>query len=144
MSSSPLLKNPVRVLVIEDNEDDRELLLRQLTKSKMAEQVKFIPDGREALDFLLHDSRTLAKQLMVIFLDLKLPGLGGIEVLRQIRGTSHICNIPVVVMTSSQDPADLEQCVALKVDNYVEKPVTFSAFAKAMADVFHSPKTPSK
>lgn len=131
----------MRVLVIEDNEDDRELLLRQLTKSKMAEQVKFIADGREALDFLLQDKGGLVESLMVIFLDLKLPGVGGLEVLRRIRQTSHLRSIPVVVMTSSQDPADLEQCTALRVDNYVEKPVTFSAFSKAMADVFHSPKT---
>ena len=131
--------NPIRVLVIEDNLDDRELLLRQLRKAEIAEQVKFISDGSEALEFIQKHSAELAAHIMVIFLDLKLPGLGGLEVLKGIRTRSELAPIPVVVMTSSNNPEDMAACRALKVANYVEKPVTFSSFSKAMADVFHRP-----
>jgi two-component system response regulator len=131
----------VRVLVIEDNPDDRELLLRQLRKSGMNSHVKFISDGQEALDFLTSDrAGTLAQELIAILLDLRLPSLSGIEFLRRIRQGEHFQAVPVIVMTSSNDPKDLEECRRLKVTNYVSKPVTFTSFSKAVADVFHLPK----
>lgn len=133
---SPLL----RVLVIEDNEDDEELLKRQLIKSGMIEHVKFIRDGKEAWDFLYQDSKKLSETIMVIFLDLKLPGLGGLDLLGKLRNDSHLRRIPISVMTSSNDPQDLNRCTELDVDNYIEKPVTFSSFSKAIADVFHTPQ----
>jgi two-component system response regulator len=136
MSKSP---NPIRVLVIEDNPDDRDLLLRQLQKAEIAEQVKFISDGIEALEFIQRHSTELAAHIMVIFLDLKLPGLGGLEVLKNIRTSPKLAAIPVIVMTSSTNPADMAACRALKVANYVEKPINFGSFSKAMADIFHRP-----
>jgi len=129
-------ENVVRVLVIEDNPDDRELLLRQLQKGGMASHVKFISDGQEAFDFL---SKFNASELVAIFLDLKLPSLGGLDLLRLIRSQESTLSIPVIVMTSSNDPKDLEECHQLKVANYVSKPVTFDSFTKAVADVFHRP-----
>lgn len=141
MLNTKATDSPVRVLVIEDNADDRELLLRQLRKSGMDNHVKFISDGQQALDFL-RSPRTpsLAEELIAIFLDLKLPAIGGIELLRQLRAWDHLQAIPVIVMTSSNDPLDLEECRRLKVVNYVSKPVNFSTFSKAVADVFHLPK----
>jgi len=127
----------VRVLVIEDNPEDRELLQRQLRKSGLAEGICFISDGKEALKFIADNSVVLGENLMVIFLDLKLPGLDGLELLRKIRKNPESAAIPVIVMTSSQRPSDLEECRKLKTANYVEKPVTFASFSKAMADVFH-------
>jgi CheY-like chemotaxis protein len=129
----------VRVLVVEDNADDRELLLRQLRKSGMDSHVKFISDGKEALDFLSRPGEP-AEELIAIFLDLRLPSLSGIELLRRLRGQGPLQDVPVIVMTSSIDPNDLEECRRLKVTNYVSKPVTFTSFSKAVADVFHLPR----
>jgi len=135
----------VRVLVIEDDPDDRELLRHQLRKSGMDSHVKFISDGKEAHDFLtgIGNSR-LAEELIAIFLDLKLPSLGGLELLRRLRIREDFQSIPVIVMTSSNDPKDIEECRKLKVTNYVSKPITFTVFSKAVADVFHLPKTDVK
>jgi len=131
----------VRVLVVEDNADDRELLLRQLRKSGMDTHVKFISNGQEALDFLSRPGESfVADELIAIFLDLRLPSLSGIELLRRLRRQEHLQEIPVIVMTSSNDPNDLEECRRLKVTNYVSKPVTFTSFSKAVADVFHLPR----
>jgi two-component system response regulator len=130
----------VRVLVIEDNADDRELLLRQLSKSGMDQHVKFISDGREALDYLTGPSAaSLADNLIAILLDLQLPSLSGLELLRRLRSRQDLKEMPVIVMTSSNKPEDLDECRQLKVLNYVSKPVTFSSFSKAVADVFHLP-----
>jgi len=140
MSANPP-ESLVRVLVIEDNPDDRELLLRQLRKSGMDTHVKFISNGQEALDFLTQPRPvSLAEELIAIFLDLKLPGLGGLELLRRLRNRAGLDDIPVIVMTSSNNPDDLEECRRLKVTNYVSKPVTFTSFSKAVADVFHLPR----
>jgi len=126
--------------VVEDNADDRDLLLRQLRKSGMDSHVKFISNGQEALDFLIGPRiSTLPEELIAIFLDLKLPALSGLELLRRLRLRSEFQRLPVIVMTSSNDPKDLEECSRLKVTNYVSKPVTFTSFSKAVADVFHLP-----
>ena len=140
MASSNPADQPVRVLVIEDNPDDRELLLRQLQKSGMDNHVKFISNGQEALHFLTEPhAPPLAESLIAIFLDLKLPVIGGLELLRHLRSQVELKNMPVIVMTASSDPKDLAECSRLNVTNYVSKPVTFTSFSKAVADVFHLP-----
>jgi CheY-like chemotaxis protein len=132
--------NSVRVVVIEDNADDRELLLRQLRKSGMDSHVKFIANGQEALDFLTNPkSPFIVEELIAIFLDLKLPSLNGLELLRRLRAHEKLKNLPVIVMTSSNDPKDVEECRRLKVTSYVAKPISFTTFSKAVADVFHLP-----
>jgi len=144
MGNVNLRDNLVRVLVVEDNPDDRELLLYQLRKSGMDNHVKFISDGKEALEFLISPTFSpLAEELIAIFLDLKLPSLSGLELLRRLRIHNNFQNIPVIVMTSSNNPKDIEECKRLKVTNYVSKPVTFTSFSKAVADVFHLPKKAS-
>lgn len=130
----------VRVIVIEDNEDDRILLLRQLRSAQMSEFVKFIQDGREAIDYLSTHAATLGESLMVVFLDLRLPSINGIEVLKKLREISDVAHVPVIVMTSSNNPSDLEQCQQLKVSKWVEKPITFATFSKSIADIFHPPR----
>ena len=142
MGESSSGENPVRVLVIEDNEADRELLQRQLRKSGMDQQVLFISDGHEALDFLTGpQAPTVAESLIAILLDLHLPGVSGLDLLRKVREHDGLRATPVIVMTSSTDPRDLEECRKLKVLNYVSKPVTFTAFSKAVASVFHLPES---
>jgi CheY-like chemotaxis protein len=132
---------PVKVLVIEDNPDDRELLMRQLRKSGLGDHVKFISDGTEALDFLTGPEAPQPEDLVVILLDLRLPSLSGLELLRRLRSRPQFQSLPVTVMTSSNDPKDLEECRRLNVVHYVNKPVTFDSFSKAVADVFHPPKS---
>jgi len=131
---------PVKVLVIEDNADDRELLLRQLRKSGLGEHVKFISDGKEALDLLTGPDGPPPSDLIIILLDLRLPSLSGLELLRRLRALPRFQTLPVTVMTSSIDPRDLEECRRLNVVNYLTKPVTFDSFSKAVADIFHPPK----
>jgi len=142
MPSSKLKSDKsVRVLVVEDDADDRELLLYQLRKSGLDEHVKFIASGKEALAFLMDNrGKAAARELIAIFLDLKLPSLGGIELLRRLRQHEEFTHTPVIVMTSSNDPKDLEECRRLKVAHYIPKPVTFTSFSKAVADTFHLPQ----
>jgi len=130
----------VKVLVIEDNADDRELLMRQLRKSGLGEQVKFISDGKEAHDFLTGPEAPPPDDLIIILLDLRLPSLSGLELLRRLRALPRFQALPVTVMTSSNDPRDLEECRRLNVLSYLTKPVTFDSFSKAVADIFHPPK----
>lgn len=143
MGEPNLGDSSVRVLVIEDNADDCELLLRQLHKSGMDGHVKFIADGQQALNFLTGPTAPSAQNLIAVFLDLRLPSLSGLELLRQMRSRDGFHAVPVIVMTSSINPNDLEECRKLGVANYVSKPVTFTAFSKAVADVFHLPRRSS-
>jgi two-component system response regulator len=130
----------VRVVVVEDNLDDRDLLVRQLRKSKIDDHVKFLTDGREALDFFSHlPPAQPFMDLIAIFLDLKLPGIGGVELLRAIRALPRVQNVPVIVMTSSLNPKDFEECQALRVAAFVPKPVTFPSFSKAIAGLTPRP-----
>ncbi len=135
---------PVKVLVIEDNADDRELLLRQLRKSGLGEHVKFISDGKEALNLLTGPDAPPPSDLIIILLDLRLPSLSGLELLRRLRALPRFQTLPVTVMTSSNDPRDLEECRRLNVVNYLTKPVTFDSFSKAVADMFHPRKPASE
>jgi two-component system, response regulator len=129
-----------RIVVVEDNADDRELLLRQLRKAGLANHMKFITDGREALDFLTGpNAEEMSQNLIAIFLDLKLSGMGGIELLRRLRAHEAYAETPLIVMTSSNDPLDMEECQRLNVAHFVTKPVSLTAFAKAIADTFHPP-----
>ncbi len=131
----------VRVVVVEDNDDDRDLLVRQLRKAGIDSHVKFFTAGGEALDFLgkLPPAPPFT-DLIAIFLDLKLPGISGVEVLRGIRGLPRVSSVPVIIMTSSLDPKDFEACQALKVAAFVPKPITFESFSKAITGLPHIPK----
>jgi CheY-like chemotaxis protein len=127
----PLGPPVVRVVVVEDNLDDRDLLIRQLRKSQIDNHVKFLTDGEEALDFLSHLPPPLPfTDLIAIFLDLKLPG---------IRTLPRVQNTPVIIMTSSLDPKDFEACQELKVAAFVPKPITFESFSKAITGLTHMP-----
>jgi len=127
------------VLVVEDSAEDRELLWRQLRQGGLDHHVKFIASGKEAWEFLTGpDSKMLAKELIAIFLDLNLPGMNGVELLRRLRNREEYAELSVIVMTSSTDPRDWEECQRLKVIDCVSKPVTFASFAKAVADAFRS------
>jgi CheY-like chemotaxis protein len=130
-------KEPARILIIEDNPDDCFFLTRQLNRARLDDHVTIIGDGKEALDFLVQGSGTASPvQVVAIFLDLRLPSLDGIPLLREMRAIPQLREIPVIVMTSSNEESDLAECRRLDVKAYVNKPVRLTDFIKAVAHVF--------
>ena len=121
----------VDILLVEDNPNDAELTQRALKKANLEARLTIARDGAEALDYLLSD-RPKPK---VIFLDLKLPKIDGIEVLRRARADQRTRSIPIVVLTSSHEERDISECYKLGVNSYVVKPVEFDKFYKAVADL---------
>src|ERR1700722_7743212 len=96
-------KEPSRILIIEDNPDDTFFLTRQLNRAKLDDHVTVISDGQEALDFLLKNSEEDGLQFVAVFLDLRLPSLDGLPLLRKLRENPRLHDIPVIVMTSSNE-----------------------------------------
>src|SRR5262245_15261633 len=121
----------VDILLVEDNPNDAELTQRALKKTNLDARLLIAKDGAEALEYLLSD-RPKPK---VIFLDLKLPKIDGIEVLRRARADERAKSVPVVVLTSSQEEKDVAECYKLGVNSYVVKPVEFDKFYKAVGDL---------
>jgi two-component system response regulator len=119
------------ILLVEDNPNDAELTQRALKKSDVGARLAIARDGAEALEYLL-SNRPKPK---VVFLDLKLPKIDGIEVLRRVRSDERTRSLPVVVLTSSQEERDISECYKLGVNSYVVKPVEFDKFYKAVADL---------
>src|SRR5438874_13600108 len=119
------------ILLVEDNPNDAELTQRALKKSGPGTRLAIARDGAEALEYLL-SNRPKPK---VIFLDLKLPKIDGIEVLRRLRADDSTRAVPVVVLTSSQEERDIKECYKLGVNSYVVKPVEFDEFYRAVADL---------
>ncbi len=138
MRFTPQPQSSIRVVVIEDDEDDSELLLRQLRKSDIDSHVKFLADGKEALDFLSNLPPAMPFcNLIAIFLDLKLPSISGLQLLPQIKQIPGLQNVPIIIMTGSLDPKDFEACQRLNVAAFVQKPVTFESFSKVITGLTH-------
>ena len=121
----------VDILLVEDNPNDAELTMRALKKTNLGVRLSVARDGAEALDYLLGSG----PKPKVIFLDLKLPKIDGVEVLRRARADERTRSIPVVVLTSSQEERDISECYKLGVNSYVVKPVEFDKFYEAVADL---------
>ena len=121
----------IDILLVEDNPNDAELTQRALRKNEVGATLSIARDGAEAIEYLL-SSRPKPR---VIFLDLKLPKIDGIEVLRRLRGEERTKAIPVVVLTSSQEERDIAECYRLGVNSYVVKPVEFDQFFKTVSDL---------
>ncbi len=129
----------VEIVLVEDNPHDAELTLRALRKKGLANKVKVLQDGVEALEFVFctgpYTDRDICVHPKLILLDLKLPKLDGLEVLRQIKGDDRTKAIPVVVMTSSQEEMDLVESYKLGVNSYIVKPVDFDKFLDAVSNL---------
>jgi CheY-like chemotaxis protein len=132
--------NPgVEILIVEDNARDLELTLRALARNHLGNQVEAVRDGAEAIDFLFargrYEDRRIGDGPHVIFLDMKLPKIDGIEVLRRIKADPRTRMIPVVMVTSSAQERDMEESYRLGANSYVVKPIDFDAFVKTIADL---------
>jgi two-component system, response regulator len=131
--------NQVEILFIEDNHHEAELTIRSLNKHNLANKLKHIDDGAEALDFIFckgeYASRENSAEPKLIILDLKLPKVDGLEILRQLKANEKTKLIPVVVLTSSQEEKDVVESYRLGVNSYIVKPVNFESFGKAVADL---------
>ncbi len=127
------------ILLVEDNPQDAELTIRSLKKKNLAHHLVVVEDGEEALEYLFCRGRFAARDVnqlpKVVLLDLKLPKVSGLEVLRELKANEHTRLIPVVVLTSSREDPDIEAAYALGVNSYVVKPVDFDAFADAVSNL---------
>jgi len=127
------------IMVVEDNPDDEELTLRALRQAKIANEIVVTRDGNEALEFVFgkgqYAGRNLERMPAVILLDLKLPKLSGLEVLKQLRSDHRTKLIPVVVLTSSSEDEDMLRSYQVGANSYVRKPVEFSSFANAVSQL---------
>jgi CheY-like chemotaxis protein len=147
------LNNVVEILLVEDNPQDLELALRALQKANVTNHIQVARDGAEALDFVFGEGafagRRLADGPKVILLDLKLPKVDGLEVLKRLKGDPRTRMIPVVILTSSKEQRDVVESYQLGVNSYLVKPVNFERFAEAVRDLGfywlllnHPPKLP--
>jgi two-component system response regulator len=129
--------DPIDILLVEDNPQDAELTIRALKKRNFANRLFVVENGVEALDFIFcrgrYVERNAAHPPKVILLDVKLPKVTGLEVLREIRANQRTRLIPVVMVTSSREDPDIKAAYDLGANSYVVKPVEFDAFAEAMS-----------
>jgi two-component system, response regulator len=129
----------VDILLVEDNQDDAGLVIRALKKSNLSNNLVHLTDGAEALDFLFANGKFSGRNKDVkpklVLLDLKMPKVDGLQVLREIRNNENTKSIPVVIMTSSKEEQDIIKSYQLGVNSYVVKPVRFDNFATAVSDL---------
>jgi two-component system response regulator len=131
--------NAVEILIVEDNPRDADLTLRALRKNNLANHVLIAQDGAEALDFLFcrgkFGKRNFLNPPKVVLLDLKLPKVSGLEVLKIVKNDPRTSLIPIVAVTSSREGPDMREAYALGVNSYVVKPVDFDQFINAMSSL---------
>lgn len=127
------------ILLVEDNPDDEELALLAFRRSQLAHAIYVVRDGAEALEYLFRTGgyarRPASSPPAVVLLDLKLPKISGLEVLRRLRATEETRVLPVVMLTSSREEHDLKTSYSLGANSYIVKPVEFEKFTQAVAQV---------
>lgn len=131
--------NEVEILIVEDNPSDAEMALRALKKNKLANNVLVVEDGEEALNFIFargkYSEREKNIRPKIILLDLKLPKVDGLEVLKEIKSNEQTKIIPVIVLTSSKEETDMMKSYQMGVNSYIVKPVEFDKFVDAVRDL---------
>jgi CheY-like chemotaxis protein len=129
----------IEILLVDDNASDVELTMRALRRQNLANHIHVAEDGQQALDFVFcrdaFSDRSFSNPPKVIFLDLKMPRVDGIEVLRAIRGDARTRAIPIVILTSSKEQRDVVEGYKLGVNAYIQKPVDFDAFRGVIEQV---------
>lgn len=127
------------ILLVEDNPDDEALTLRALKKNRLSNEVIVARDGEEAINYLFALSSFVGRDITdwpaVVLLDIQLPKVGGLDVLKRIRSDERTRRMPVVILTSSKEERDLIQSYDLGVNSYVRKPVNFDEFVKAVSQI---------
>lgn len=133
------LTDDVEILLVEDNPTDAELATLALKERNLANKLVWVKDGAEALDFLFatgaYSGRRIENPPKVVLLDLRLPKVDGLEVLRRLKADAHTKRIPVVVLTSSKEDRDVLASYDLGVNSYISKPLDFDEFAKVVSDL---------
>lgn len=131
--------NAIDILIVEDNPRDAELTLRALRKNNLANHVLIAQDGAEALDFFFcrgkFQNRSFSNPPKVVLLDLKLPKVSGLEVLKLVKADERTAHIPIVIVTSSREEPDIQTAYEFGVNSYVVKPVNFEQFLNAMSSL---------
>ncbi len=139
IKNTKIVGEPLVILLVEDNEDHAELICRSFEEHQVLNKLKLVRDGAEALDYLfqrdLYTDPSTSPRPHIILLDLRLPKVDGLEVLRQIKESKLLRNIPVVVLTSSEANKDINKAYAHHVNSYLVKPVDFDKFTKLMKDL---------
>jgi two-component system response regulator len=125
-----------KILLVEDNPDDYEATVRSFEKNHLANPVQWCRSGQDALDYVRreggHSHIPVGQRPCLIFLDLNMPGLDGRKVLKALKNDDRTKQIPVVILTTSADPKDVEQCYALGASTYIQKPVSFERLVDAV------------
>ncbi|MES2621083.1 MAG: response regulator [Bacteroidota bacterium] len=131
----------VEILLVDDNSSDADMVIRVLRKNNLAGKLLHLKDGVEALDFIFNEGEYAGREVQrpskVVLLDLKMPRVGGIEVLKRIKADERTRKIPVVVLTSSREHSDVQTCYDLGANGYIVKPVEFEEFQKTISDLGH-------
>ena len=131
--------NQTEILLVEDSQDDLDMTLRALRRANMANHIQIARDGAEALEFIFCEGAFATRKIenipKLIMLDLKLPKIDGMEVLKRIKGDPRTKMIPVVVLTSSKEQNDVIESYGLGVNSYIVKPVDFESFAAAVKNL---------
>ena len=134
-----MLNQDIQILLVEDNKSDAMLTIRALKKHNLANQLVHLIDGAQALDFIFakgdYEGRDMSNMPKVIFLDIKMPKVSGLEVLQVVKSDPRTKNIPVVMMTSSKEEIDVVSSYDLGANSYVVKPVGFDNFSKTIAEL---------
>lgn len=133
------INDPVEILLVEDNPTDAELAMIALKECNLANKLVWVKDGAEALDFLFaagaYAGRKVENSPKVVLLDLRMPKVDGLEVLRRVKADERTRCIPVVVLTSSKEDRDVAESYNLGVNSYIAKPVAFEEFAKVVSEL---------
>ncbi len=135
-----IIKSNIEILLIEDNPNDAALIMRAMSKSNLANHIMHLDDGEDALDYLFCRGAFKGNQfphntLRLIILDLKLPKLNGLEILKEIRDNELTHKMPVVILTSSKEDPDIKTAYDLGANSYIVKPLAFEEFFKVVTDL---------
>jgi len=134
-----MVTQEIEILLVEDSASDAQLTIRALTKNNIDNKLLHLRDGAAALDYLFAEGEYAGRQAgnppRVILLDLKMPKVGGIDVLRRMKSDARTQKIPVVIISSSKEDPDIQECYRLGANGYVVKPVEFDAFYQAIANL---------
>jgi two-component system, response regulator len=132
--------NFVEILLVEDNMSDAELTIRELRKNNMANNLVHVKNGEEAIEFIFaigkfEGKRSIGNPPKVVLLDIQMPKINGIEVLKKIKSDPRTRSMPVVILTSSKEDPDIQTCYNLGANSYIVKPVNFEGFAQAIKNL---------